>query len=86
VHIVSDFRQIEIQTAQLLLPDPSPFEVEIGTGNSKKYKSQAGTQIPAELIQAGGETLRLRSRNSILFGIRKNAVHKYNLTQRLLEK
>jgi hypothetical protein len=57
VHNVSDVRQIEIQTAQLLLPDPSHFEVEIRIGKLKKYKSQAGTQIPAEQIQAGGETL-----------------------------
>jgi hypothetical protein len=29
VHRVSDIRQIEIHTAELLVPDPSPFEVEI---------------------------------------------------------
>jgi hypothetical protein len=28
VHRVSDVRQIEIHTAELLVPDPSPFEVE----------------------------------------------------------
>jgi hypothetical protein len=27
VHRVSDVRQIEIHTAELLVPDPSPFEV-----------------------------------------------------------
>jgi hypothetical protein len=27
---VSDVRQIEIHTAEPLVPDPSPFEVEIG--------------------------------------------------------
>jgi hypothetical protein len=29
VHRVSDVRQIEIHTAEPLVPDPSPFEVEI---------------------------------------------------------
>jgi hypothetical protein len=29
VHRVSDVRQIEIQTAEPLVPDLSPFEVEI---------------------------------------------------------
>jgi hypothetical protein len=28
-HGVSDFRQIEIHTTELLVPSPSPFEVEI---------------------------------------------------------
>jgi hypothetical protein len=27
VHGVSDVRQIEVYTAELLIPDPSPFEV-----------------------------------------------------------
>jgi hypothetical protein len=29
VHRVSDVKQIEIHTAELLVPDPSPFEVEV---------------------------------------------------------
>jgi hypothetical protein len=29
VHKVSDVRQIEIYTADTLVPDPSPFEIEI---------------------------------------------------------
>jgi hypothetical protein len=29
VHRVSDVRQIEIRTAEPLVPEPSPFEVEI---------------------------------------------------------
>jgi hypothetical protein len=28
IHRVSNVRQIEIHTAELLLPDPSPFKVE----------------------------------------------------------
>jgi hypothetical protein len=47
---VSNVRQIEIHTAEPLVPHPSHFEL-------RKYKSSGSDQIPAELIQAGGETL-----------------------------
>jgi hypothetical protein len=35
----SDVRQIEIHTAESLVPQPNPFEVEIAIANLKKYKS-----------------------------------------------
>jgi hypothetical protein len=57
VHRVSDVRQIEIHTPKLLAYNPSPFEVEIATAKLKMYKSPGSDQIPAELIQAGGEIL-----------------------------
>jgi hypothetical protein len=43
------------------VPDPSPLEVEIAVEKFKRYKSPGSDhsdQIPAELIQAGGETLQ----------------------------
>jgi hypothetical protein len=49
--------QIEIHTAEPLVPDPSPFEVEIAMAKMKRYKSPSSNQIPAELIQAEGEIL-----------------------------
>jgi hypothetical protein len=58
VHRVSDVRQIEIYTAEPSVPDPSPFEVETAVSKLKKHKSTSSDQIPAELIQAGGETLQ----------------------------
>jgi hypothetical protein len=58
VHRVSDVRQVEIHTAEPLVPEPSPFETEIAIAKLKKYNSQGSDQIPAELIQAGGEILR----------------------------
>jgi hypothetical protein len=33
---LSDVRQIEIQTAEPLVPDPSPFEVEIAIAKVEK--------------------------------------------------
>jgi hypothetical protein len=52
----SDVRQIEIHTAEPLVHDPSPYEVEIAVGYLKTYKSPGSDQISAELFQAGGET------------------------------
>jgi hypothetical protein len=44
VHIVSDVRQIEIHTAELLVPD-SCFEVEVAIAKLKRYKSPGSDQI-----------------------------------------
>jgi hypothetical protein len=57
VHSVSDVKQIEIRTAEPLLPGPSRLEFEIAITKLKKYKSPGSNQIPAELIQAGSEIL-----------------------------
>jgi hypothetical protein len=51
--MVSDIRQIDIYTEELLVPDPSPFQVHTTPANLKGYKSPGSDQIPAELIQAG---------------------------------
>jgi hypothetical protein len=57
VHNISDVRQIEVRTAELLVLGPSRLEVEIAIAKLKKYKSPGSDQIPAELIRAGGEIL-----------------------------
>jgi hypothetical protein len=57
VHNVSDVRQIEIHTAEPLVPGPSHLEIEIAIARLIKYGSPGSDQIPAELYQAGGETL-----------------------------
>jgi hypothetical protein len=58
VRVVNDVRQTEIHTAELLVPEPCSSEVEIVIENLKSYKSPGIDQIPAELIQAVGNTLR----------------------------
>jgi hypothetical protein len=58
VHGVNDVRQTEIHTAEPLAPEPNSFEVEVAIEKLKRYKSPGTDQIPAELIQAGGYTLR----------------------------
>jgi hypothetical protein len=65
-------RQIEVHTADSLVPDSSPFGVEIAIATLKKYKLPDSDQILAELIQVRGETLRSEIHKLILFGIRKN--------------
>jgi hypothetical protein len=47
----------EIYTAEPFMPEPNASEVEVAVRKLKCYKSPGVDQIPAELIQAGGETL-----------------------------
>jgi hypothetical protein len=51
---ISDVRQIEVHTAEPLIPVPNRLEVEIPIAKLKKNKSPVSDQIPAELIQQGG--------------------------------
>jgi hypothetical protein len=53
-----DVRQTEMHTAEPFLPQPSASEAEVVTGKLKTYKPLGVDQIPAELFQARGETLR----------------------------
>jgi hypothetical protein len=39
--LLNDVRQIELHTLELLVPDPSPFEVAIAITKLKKYKLAA---------------------------------------------
>jgi hypothetical protein len=57
VHGMGDVRHAEMHIAETFVPEPSASEVEVATGKLKRYKSPGVDQIPAELIQAGGETL-----------------------------
>jgi sorting nexin-29 len=57
VHRASDVRQTDIHTAETLVPDPSPFKVEIAIAKLKRYNSPGSHQISAELIHAGCEIL-----------------------------
>jgi hypothetical protein len=57
IHNIIHNVQIEVHTAELLVPGPSRLEVEIAIAKLKKYKSPGSDQNPAELIQARGEIL-----------------------------
>jgi hypothetical protein len=48
--------QTEMHTAEPFVPQPSASEIEIAIGKLKRYKSPGVDQIPAELIQEGGQT------------------------------
>jgi hypothetical protein len=54
---VHGVRQMDIHTAESLMPEHSLIEVEIAIGKLKSYKSPGTDQILAELIKAGGEIL-----------------------------
>jgi len=57
VNGVCDARQTEIHTAELLVPEPSAFEVDMAIEELKSHKSPNNDQIPAELIKAGCRTI-----------------------------
>jgi hypothetical protein len=57
VHGAGGVRQTEMHTAESFVSEPSASEIEDSIGKLKRYKFPAVDQIPAELIQAGGETL-----------------------------
>ena len=40
------------------MPEPSAFEVELAIEKQKNHKSPGIDQIPAEMIKAGGSTIR----------------------------
>jgi hypothetical protein len=48
---------LETHRAEQLVPGPSHLEVEIAIAMLEKYKLPSSYQLPAEQIQAGGETL-----------------------------
>ena len=58
VHGVKYVRQTETRTVEPLVPDPSAFDVELAIEKLKRHKSPGTDQTPAELIQAGGRTMR----------------------------
>ena len=58
VHGAKDVRQAEIHTAEPLVHEPSAFEFELAIDKLKSHKSPGIDQIPAQLIKAGGRTIR----------------------------
>jgi hypothetical protein len=57
VQRVEGIRQTGIQTAEPCVPEPSISVVEVAIGKLKRYKRSGADQIPAELIQAGGDII-----------------------------
>jgi hypothetical protein len=60
-----------MQTAEPLVPEPRSLEEKIAIQELKGYKSPGIDEIPAELIQAGSNTVRSEI-HKLIPGIRKN--------------
>ena len=73
VHGVKDVGQVEIPTADPLVPELSAFEVELAIDKLKNHKSPGVDEIPAELIKAGGGTICLEI-HKLLSGRRRNCL------------
>jgi hypothetical protein len=69
---VHDVRQMDIYTAEPLVPESRLVEVEIAIGKLKMYKSPGTGQIPAELIKEGGGILYSEIQRLVLYGISRN--------------
>jgi hypothetical protein len=65
VHGVHAVKQMDIRTAEPLVPEPSLVKVEVAIGKLKRYKSLVTDHIPTKLLRAGGETLRSEIRKLI---------------------
>jgi hypothetical protein len=48
-----------MHTAESFVPEPCASEVEIAVGKLKRYNCSGVDQIPAEIVQAGAEIVRL---------------------------
>ena len=53
----NDGRQMEIHTAEPLMPESSAFEVEMVTEKLKRHKSPGGDQTLAKLIKSRGRKI-----------------------------
>jgi hypothetical protein len=58
VHGLNDVRQTEKHTAEPLVPESSPFEFELAIEKTKSHTSPGIYQIPTELVNARGGTIR----------------------------
>jgi hypothetical protein len=57
LHKVNDVKKIQMHTAEPLVLDHSPLEVEISILKLREYKLPDSDQISAEMIQGGRKTL-----------------------------
>jgi hypothetical protein len=58
LHGVHDVMQTEYHTTETLKPEPIIIEAEISIEKLRRYKSPVTVQTPAEMVHAGGNTLR----------------------------
>ena len=63
---VNDVGQTQMRIAEPQVPEPSAFEVEMTTEKLKSHKSHAIDQKPAELVEAGGRTIRFEIHKPII--------------------
>ena len=66
VHGVNEVRKREIHTAEPLVPEPIASDFELATEKLKSHRSPSIDQIPAELIKAGGTTIRFEIQKHII--------------------
>ena len=58
---IKDIRQAEIHTAEPFVPGSNASDFQLAIQKLKSHKSAGTDEIPAELIKAGGRTIRRNS-------------------------
>jgi hypothetical protein len=71
VHGFRDVRQIDIRTAEQLVPEPRPVEVGTAVRKLRINKSPGTDQIPTELVEAGCEKF-FSERNKFITSVWNN--------------
>jgi hypothetical protein len=66
-----------MHTAEPFVPERSASEVEVAIGNLKRYRFPGVDEIPAELIQAGGETVHSEIHKIIKLIWKKELPHQW---------
>jgi hypothetical protein len=85
VHGPNKVRQTEIHTTEPLVPKPSASDVELAIEKLKSHRSPGVDQNPAELIRAGGMTIRYEIHKLIIRRNRSTTDHIICILQ-ILEK
>ena len=75
VHGVNDVRNTEIHTAETLVSEQGAFQDELVIEKRESHKSPGIDQIPAELIKAGGRTIRHEIHKLIISTWNKEELH-----------
>jgi hypothetical protein len=72
-------RHTEMHMAEPFVPEPRTSEVVLAIGKLKSYKIPGVDQIPAELIQAEGETMRSEIHKLVKLVSNKEFLHQWTV-------
>jgi len=63
IHEINNVTRGDIHITEPLMPEPSPFEIEMAIEKLKRHKSPGTDQLPPELMKAGGRSIHSEIHN-----------------------